>query len=219
MRIQVLPLPLVTREDGQHEEPFALIIDQYNGPYGRRTGFIDAAEQFRDDCGARSVLVTEETVEVVAPRLPLLAGVPGQVEPGEDDEPGTGRYSLKMMIETLSIAQARIAESPLDRHRTAADVDRLQHLINQYERMRGEPVNPGSLAEPPELTPHQLRQARHGFMGAPSDPDGLDGFADRAIILGHAIQRLRADWHDADEDHRHNLRGIVEAAARRLVSQ
>lgn len=50
--------------------------------------------------------------------------------------PADPRYSPEMMIETLSIAQARISASPLDRHRIAGDLARLQHLINGCEAQR-----------------------------------------------------------------------------------
>ena len=42
--------------------------------------------------------------------------------------------SRKMLIETLCIAQSRIGASPLDRHRTESDINRLQYLINLIEQ-------------------------------------------------------------------------------------
>jgi hypothetical protein len=44
-----------------------------------------------------------------------------------------GKFSPKMLIETLCIAQSRIADSKLDEHRKEADIDRLQFLINGLE--------------------------------------------------------------------------------------
>lgn len=66
MRIQILPLPTVVKGDDV-EEPFALVVDQCkSGLYAER----DAQEWagFKEAIGARGILVTPETVEVVDPR-------------------------------------------------------------------------------------------------------------------------------------------------------
>lgn len=65
MRIQILELP---REYVGEVSltPFAIIIDQCDA-----SGFTDddgeraAWSSFRNDCGAKSIMVTEQTVEVV----------------------------------------------------------------------------------------------------------------------------------------------------------
>jgi hypothetical protein len=46
---------------------------------------------------------------------------------------GDSEFASKMMIETLCIAQSRIAGSPFDRHRQLSDLQRLQSLIDQIE--------------------------------------------------------------------------------------
>ncbi|GHE33436.1 hypothetical protein GCM10017673_40480 [Streptosporangium violaceochromogenes] len=60
MRVQILLLPSVVVGDSL-EEPFALIVDQHTAASDDVTPW----EQFKADCGARAVLVTSETVEVV----------------------------------------------------------------------------------------------------------------------------------------------------------
>ncbi|QFY09980.1 hypothetical protein GBF35_28040 [Nonomuraea phyllanthi] len=45
------------------------------------------------------------------------------------------RYSPKMVIETLSIAQSPVAAFDLDRHRVDGDLARVKYLINRYELM------------------------------------------------------------------------------------
>lgn len=60
MRVQILLLPSVVVGDSL-EEPFALIVDQHTAASDDLTPW----EQFKTDCGARAVLVTPETVEVV----------------------------------------------------------------------------------------------------------------------------------------------------------
>lgn len=47
---------------------------------------------------------------------------------------GTCPGGLKMLEETLCIAQARIGNSPLDRHRQERDIARLQYLIGLVRR-------------------------------------------------------------------------------------
>ena len=44
--------------------------------------------------------------------------------------------SPKMLQETLSVAQARIGNSPLDEGRKREHIDRLQRLIDECERHR-----------------------------------------------------------------------------------
>ncbi len=60
MRIQVLRLPLV-EVAGIHEEPFALIADQFNGAPESQQTLMAFAEQ----AGARALWMAGETVEVV----------------------------------------------------------------------------------------------------------------------------------------------------------
>lgn len=66
-RIQILELPAVDRPDGTMETPFALIIDQVNpdGPMyeSLSTG---TTHWLADRFGARTVLATEETIEIPA---------------------------------------------------------------------------------------------------------------------------------------------------------
>lgn len=46
---------------------------------------------------------------------------------------GDSEFAGKMMIETLCIAQSRIGNSKLDKHRQVSDIYKLQSLINQIE--------------------------------------------------------------------------------------
>lgn len=62
MRIQVLPLPSTVVGEVV-EEPFALIIDQWSE--GVSADYDDQWKGFAADCGARAVLATPQTVEVV----------------------------------------------------------------------------------------------------------------------------------------------------------
>lgn len=48
----------------------------------------------------------------------------------------TVRDSIKMLRETLSVAQNRIGNSPLDVGRRHEHIDRLQRLIDDCERQR-----------------------------------------------------------------------------------
>ncbi|WP_326642928.1 hypothetical protein OG884_05910 [Streptosporangium sp. NBC_01755] len=62
MRIQILPLPHVVVGEVV-EQPFALVVDQYDAPTTEEE--FDLWQHFKQECGARAVLVTPETVEVV----------------------------------------------------------------------------------------------------------------------------------------------------------
>ncbi|KAB8186894.1 hypothetical protein FH608_046235 [Nonomuraea phyllanthi] len=70
MRIQILPLPAVMVGDDL-EEPFALVVDQcrYDDPNLMSPHVADVMarrwREFAQECGARSVIITDETVEVV----------------------------------------------------------------------------------------------------------------------------------------------------------
>ena len=81
MRIQILPLPSVVVGDDV-EEPFALIVDQHDSDVDQQTA--DEWHQFKTSAGARALLITPDTVEVVdrhaetAPVEPVLA----PLEPG-----------------------------------------------------------------------------------------------------------------------------------------
>jgi hypothetical protein len=67
VRIQVLRLPLVEL-GGIHEEPFALIADQFEGsPECQKT-----LKAFADQAGARAMWVTEESVEIVEQPVPAV---------------------------------------------------------------------------------------------------------------------------------------------------
>lgn len=74
MRIQVLPLPSVVVGDDVRE-PFGLIVDQCD------TNAVDVGEwkRFAEECGACSILITPETVDVVD----RYAEAP-EAEPAED---------------------------------------------------------------------------------------------------------------------------------------
>lgn len=84
MRIQVLPLPLAARPDGEHEEPFGLIVDQYP-PGGNRIADVAEWQRFRDECGALAVVVTEETVDVVTHLPASTLEVQGDAREGGAD--------------------------------------------------------------------------------------------------------------------------------------
>lgn len=62
MRIQILPLPSVVVGDNV-EEPFALIVDQHDSDMDQQTA--DEWQRFKDSAGARALLITPDTVEVV----------------------------------------------------------------------------------------------------------------------------------------------------------
>ncbi|WP_326646657.1 hypothetical protein OG884_18665 [Streptosporangium sp. NBC_01755] len=62
MRIQIFPLPHVVVGEVV-EQPFALVVDQYDAPTTEEE--FDRWQHFKQECGARAVLVTPETVEVV----------------------------------------------------------------------------------------------------------------------------------------------------------
>jgi hypothetical protein len=67
VRIQVLRLPLVELA-GIHEEPFALIADQFDGaPESQQT-----LMAFAERAGARALWMTEQTVEIVETPVPAL---------------------------------------------------------------------------------------------------------------------------------------------------
>lgn len=74
MRVQILPLPSVVVGDDVRE-PFGLIVDQCD------TNAIDADRwtRFAEECGACSILITPETVDVVD----RYAEAP-EAEPAED---------------------------------------------------------------------------------------------------------------------------------------
>jgi hypothetical protein len=62
MRIQILPLPAVMVGDDL-QEPFAVIVDQFEWPIDESASA--KWRQFKEQCGARAVLVEPETVEIV----------------------------------------------------------------------------------------------------------------------------------------------------------
>lgn len=62
MRIQILPLPLISL--GEHtEEPFVFVVDQVEGVPDENA--VEQWQRFGREAGARTVLVTDETVEIV----------------------------------------------------------------------------------------------------------------------------------------------------------
>lgn len=62
MRIQILPLPSVMVGDDM-DEPFALIVDQHDSAVDEQTA--EEWQRFKTNSGARALLVTPDTVEVV----------------------------------------------------------------------------------------------------------------------------------------------------------
>lgn len=62
MRIQILPLPSVMVGDDM-DEPFALIVDQHDSVVDEQTA--EEWQRFKTNTGARALLVTPDTVEVV----------------------------------------------------------------------------------------------------------------------------------------------------------
>lgn len=62
MRVQILPLPSVVVGDNV-EEPFALIVDQHDSDMDQQTA--DEWQRFKDSAGARALLITPDTVEIV----------------------------------------------------------------------------------------------------------------------------------------------------------
>jgi hypothetical protein len=62
MRIQIMPLPAELVDD-RLQEPFAIVVDQFEYPID---GSVTARwQQFKEQCGARAVLIDPGTVEVV----------------------------------------------------------------------------------------------------------------------------------------------------------
>src|SRR5687768_2366602 len=88
MRIQILLLPSIVNGDDV-EEPFALIVDQV--PAATRAE-VDGEtwQRFREQCGAKALLVTSETVDVVdryagdAAECPPRTAVHVNMPPGLD---------------------------------------------------------------------------------------------------------------------------------------
>lgn len=64
MRIQILPLPSVVVGE-MVEEPFALVIDQWDDTPLKAQAYAEQWDAFKTACGARAILATAETVEVV----------------------------------------------------------------------------------------------------------------------------------------------------------
>ena len=62
MRIQILPLPAVMVGDDL-QEPFAVIVDQFEWPIDESASA--KWRQFKEQCGARAVVVDPGTVEIV----------------------------------------------------------------------------------------------------------------------------------------------------------
>lgn len=92
MRIQVLPLPSVVVGDDVRE-PFGLIVDQCD------TNAIDADRwtRFSEECGAYSILITPETVDVVdryaeAPEAEPVFGGPASSETPSAEVADTGPF-------------------------------------------------------------------------------------------------------------------------------
>ena len=75
MRIQLLLLPLVEIDENRHDQPFALVVDQYDGATSEERLEQDAVAwgAFARECGARSIMVTPETVDVPAETCPPMA--------------------------------------------------------------------------------------------------------------------------------------------------
>ncbi|MEV7013307.1 hypothetical protein [Streptosporangium sp. NPDC051022] len=72
MRIQILTLPSVVVGENV-EEPFALIVDQCGPVTVPASNDAEIWQRFKQDCGARAILVTDETVEIVDPYLQHVA--------------------------------------------------------------------------------------------------------------------------------------------------
>jgi hypothetical protein len=64
MRIQILPLPAVVVGDVV-DEPFAIVVDQFNNERLNIGGEMAGWDAFREACGARALHITEDTVEIV----------------------------------------------------------------------------------------------------------------------------------------------------------
>ncbi|MET9339259.1 hypothetical protein [Nonomuraea sp. NPDC003804] len=62
MRIQILPLPTVAI-GGVVKEPYALVVDQVEGVPDEQA--LELWQRFGAECGARTVLVVPDTVEIV----------------------------------------------------------------------------------------------------------------------------------------------------------
>lgn len=88
MRIQILPLPSVVVGDDV-QEPFALIVDQYDADVDEQMA--EGWRTFKENCGARALLITPDTVEVVdryaesasaEPTPESKTAIPALLEPG-----------------------------------------------------------------------------------------------------------------------------------------
>lgn len=95
MRVQILPLP--TLMNGDHlEEPFALIIDRC--PADAFDELNEQGKQFKESAGARALLVTSDTVELVDP---YSAQVPPAVKPKigpEPEPPARSPYAVNAIM-------------------------------------------------------------------------------------------------------------------------
>ncbi|MEU6778570.1 hypothetical protein ABZ912_05155 [Nonomuraea angiospora] len=81
MRIHVLRLPLVEM-GGIHEEPFALIVDQFQpGVTSEETAARErTVTMFAEQAGARALWVTEQTVEIVEQPVPAVLDTVADVD-------------------------------------------------------------------------------------------------------------------------------------------
>lgn len=115
MRIQILPLPSVMVGDDM-EEPFALIVDQWPHPHGSRP--TEASERdsadwggFAQDCGARSIIATPETVEIVD----------RHAEPAPETAAPKLVADQRREIARLRTAVTRVIEVPREPHTSEQD--------------------------------------------------------------------------------------------------
>lgn len=62
MRIQILLLPIEVGDDGKTVQPFAFIVDGYDGHPSEED--MAVWDRFREKCGARAGMLTPDTVEI-----------------------------------------------------------------------------------------------------------------------------------------------------------
>ncbi|MER5613288.1 hypothetical protein [Streptomyces sp. NPDC002215] len=81
-RLQILELPTVYREDGEEETPFVLVIDQTTPQrivLGVDTPWRDYWQDIADKIGARTAIVTPETIDIPGNEVTLTEAAGGNV--------------------------------------------------------------------------------------------------------------------------------------------
>jgi len=129
MRIQILPLPSVVVGDDV-EEPFALVIDQWetdaDASDATRTMRAMAWQQFREECGARALIATSETVEVVDRYAETPEGSDTERDVAALADFLVGSYDVPRDVFGVRHTPVRVAVSLMLLHAMFGDVDEVK---------------------------------------------------------------------------------------------